>query len=371
MRPRNELAFPRLAQPTVIGRPKTRVAVGLILVSAWLLALTLFSVALTFPQDAPRSRRDRQTAKSDPNREKEGERSSLDKSGKNDATFGVDVNLVVMNTTVLDRKTGKFVEGLRKEDFVIFEDRVEQQLISFNQEDVPITMGLLIDTSGSMRHKIDPVIKAGLKFVQASNPQDEEFVISFNSEATLVEDFTGDINDLRDSLDNLIVGGGTALYDAIYLGVKKAQQGHKPKRVAIVITDGEDRDSQYKFEDVLEKIREADVQVYAIGFIDPEEQRGLFEGVFKKSRQRKAHDVLEKVAEETGGKAIFPKDILEIDEVVKNIAHELRNQYSLGYVSSNQVKNGSWRAVRVSFKRPDAGNKYRIITRSGYYAPKK
>lgn len=332
----------------------------------WLVAVAMFSALPVYSQDASPPLRSKKAPPQAVDRSDVEEESS---PAKKDATFGVDVNQVVLNTTVLDRN-GKFVEGLHKEDFTVYENRVQQTINTFSREDLPVTLGLVIDTSGSMRTKIDPVSKASLLLIQSSNPEDEVFIIGFNTEATLVEDFTNDIRDLRDSLDNLIVGGGTALYDAIYLAVKKAQEGHKQKKAIVVITDGEDRDSHYKLEEVLEKIREANVQVYTIGFLDPEEQRGLFEGLFKKSRQKRAHEVLEKVAEETGGKSVFPKEITEIDQIVKTIAQELRNQYSIGYISNNQAKDGSWRAVRVALNRSDA-NKYKVRARSGYYAPKK
>ncbi len=301
-------------------------------------------------------------------REPDLRRSGPPEEGKKRATIGVEVNLVVLHTTVLDR-SGQFVNGLKKEEFRVFEDRVEQQISLFKQEDVPITLGLVIDTSGSMRNKIDPVIQSALLFVKASNPEDEVFLIGFNTEATLVEDFTNDIDDLEESLNNMIVGGGTALYDALYLAVRKAQEGRMQKRAIIVISDGEDRDSYYKLEEVLDKIRESDVQVYAVGFLDPEEERGLFEGLFSKSKREKAKEVLTRAAEETGGKAVFPRSISELDGIVSTIAHELRNQYSIGYISSNQAKDGTWRTVRVMLNRPDAKN-YKVRARSGYYAPK-
>lgn len=325
-----------------------------------LASLVISSLILALPNISP--------AQKAREREPDLRRAGPPEPGKQRPTIGVEVNLVVLHTSVLD-KNGQFVNGLRKEDFRVFEDRVEQQISLFKQEDVPITLGLVIDTSGSMRNKIDPVIQAALLFVKASNPEDEVFLIGFNTEATLVEDFTNDIDDLEESLNNLIVGGGTALYDALYLAVKKAQEGSMQKRAIIVISDGEDRDSYYKLEEVLDKIRESDVQVYAVGFLEPEEERGLFEGLFSKSKREKAKEVLTQMAEETGGKAVFPRSISELDGIVKAIAHELRNQYSIGYISSNQAKDGSWRTVRVVLNRPDAKN-YKVRTRSGYYAPK-
>ena len=157
-------------------------------------------------------------------------------------TIGVNVDLVVVHTTVLD-KNGHFVGGLKKDSFKLFEDGVAQNITSFSQEDVPISMGIIIDTSGSMRNKIDLVNKAALAFIRASNPDDQVFLIGFNDQVELLEDYTNDIDAITDALDNTVVTGGTALYDATYLGVQKAQNGTKPKKAVVVITDGEDRDS--------------------------------------------------------------------------------------------------------------------------------
>ncbi|MBI1745505.1 MAG: VWA domain-containing protein [Acidobacteria bacterium] len=290
------------------------------------------------------------------------------KAARRPATFGVDVNLVVLNTSVFDQG-GKFVSGLRKQDFSVFEDRVEQKIDSFKQEDLPVSMGILLDTSGSMKSKMEAVGKAALLLVQASNPEDEVFIITFNSEAELLEDYTSDIDDLKEALDNITVGGGTALFDAVQLGVEKAQKGRKLKKAIVVITDGEDKDSRYTLKQVLDKIKESDVQVHTIGLLDPEEKRGLFEGIFNKSEREKARGALEKLAEETGGKSVFPRQTSEVKAIVESIAHELRNQYSIGYFSSNERKDGAWRAVKVAVNGQNGG-RYKVRTRSGYYAPK-
>ncbi len=282
-------------------------------------------------------------------------------------TIGVNVDLVVIHTTVLD-KNGRFVSGLKKESFKIFEDGIAQTISSFSQEDVPISMGIIIDTSGSMRTKIDMVNKSALAFIRASNPEDQVFLIGFNDQVELLEDYTNDIDAITDALENTIVTGGTALYDAIYLGVQKAQNGIKPKKAIVVITDGEDRDSYYKLDELVSKVQESDVQVYCIGLLNQIPEKGLF-GRWSKSVPEKAHDALLRISEETGGKAYFPQKVLDVNAIVGEIAHELRNQYSVGYISSNSARDGSYRRVKVALDgAPASGNSVRY--RRGYFAPK-
>jgi Ca-activated chloride channel family protein len=282
-------------------------------------------------------------------------------------TIGVNVDLVVVHTSIYD-KNNHFISGLTKNDFRIFEDGVEQDMTSFSQEDVPISLGILLDLSGSMRGKIEDVNKAALAFIQASNPQDQVFLIGFNDEVELLQDFSSDIDEISDSLENIVVTGGTALFDAIYLGVQKAHAGTDPKKAVVVITDGEDRDSYYAMDELLAKVQESDVQVYSIGFLNEVPETSLF-GRWSKTVPEKAHDALERIADETGGKAFFPKQISEINRIVAEIAAELRNQYSLGYISSNALRDGSWRRLKIELK-PAKAIGARLRFRRGYYAPK-
>ncbi len=281
--------------------------------------------------------------------------------------IGVNVDLVVVHTTVLD-KNGKFVSGLKQDSFKVFEDGVQQNMVSFSQEDVPISLGIVLDTSGSMRSKFDNVIKAALAFIRASNPDDEVFLVGFNDEVQLLEDFTSDIDTISDTLNNTIVTGGTALWDAVYLSVQKAHTGNRPKKALVVITDGEDHDSYYKLDEMVAKVQESDVQVYCVGLLEDEPDRGLF-GAFSKSVPEKAHDALQRISDETGAKAFFPKDIKGIDAIVAEIAYELRNQYSISYFSSNRARDGNWRRIKVALNGPDT-SAFKIRYRSGYFAPK-
>jgi VWFA-related protein len=281
-------------------------------------------------------------------------------------TIGVNVDLVLMYTSVFD-KMGHFVAGLKKENFKLFEDGVQQTLLSFSQEDVPVSMGILMDLSGSMRGKSDQVNKAALAFIRASNPRDQVFLIGFNDEVELLQDFTSDIDEITDALDNTIVTGGTALYDAVYLGIQKAHAGIKPKKAVVVITDGEDRDSYYKLDELLAKVQESDVQVFSVGLLDEVPDKGFF-GHWSKTAPEKARDVLLRISEETGGKAYFPNRLTDIHTIVAEIANDLRNQYSLAYLSSNAARDGSFRRVKIELN--GQGSNINVRYRRGYYAPK-
>jgi Ca-activated chloride channel family protein len=284
-----------------------------------------------------------------------------------DYKIGVNVDMVVVHTTVIN-KSGQFISGLKKEDFKVTEDGVVQTITSFSQEDVPVSLGIAIDISGSMRGKFESVIKAALAFMRASNPEDEVFLTGFNEEVELIEDFTNDVDLIGDDLNNTVVTGGTALWDAIYLSVQKAQSGSRPKKALIVITDGEDKDSYYKLDEMVAKVQESDVQVYSIGFLNDIPDKGLF-GRWTKTEPEKARDALLRISEETGAKAFFPKNIDDIHAIVSEIAFELRNQYSISYFPTNSARNGIWRRIRVALDPPPSAGQ-RVRYRSGYFAPK-
>ena len=293
--------------------------------------------------------------------------SEVSQAQKKGYTIGVNVDLVLMYASVFDQD-GRFVKGLNRDNFKLYEDGVQQQIESFAQEDVPVSIGILLDLSGSMKGKINQVNKAALAFIRASNPQDQVFLIGFNDEIELLQDFTSDIDEVTDALENALVTGGTALYDAIYLGVQKAHEGKMPKKAIVVISDGEDRDSFYKLDELIDKVQESDVQIFCVGFMDPIPDKGFF-GKWSKSAEEKAQEVLKRVAHETGGKAFFPGKIDDIHQIVSEIATELRSQYSLGYFSSNSARDGSFRRVKIQLTGGSAANNL-IRYRRGYYAAK-
>lgn len=281
-------------------------------------------------------------------------------------TFGVNVDLVMMYTSVFDGK-GNILRGLEKEDFNVYEDGVRQEIVSFSRDDLPISMGIILDLSGTMAPRIEQVNKAARAFIEASNPQDEVFLVGFNDEVELLQEFTSDIDEITDALENAIVMGGTALYDAIYLGVEEAHEGKNTKKTIVVLTDGEDRDSVYSLNELIALVQETDVQIFCI-FLDDFPEKGFW-GSFSKSKQEKRFDILERISKESGSKAYHPDKTTDIHSIVSDIAHELRNQYSIGYISSNHARDGSWRRVVI---RLDLGitSDPRLQYRRGYYAPK-
>jgi Ca-activated chloride channel homolog len=320
-----------------------------------------------FSQDADEVREERNRSDKPALESKIPLETAAPKQRNRNLTFGVDVDLVMMYTSVFD-KAGHFVGGLKKDSFKIYEDGIEQKIDRFSQEDVPISMGILLDLSGSMRGKIDQVNKAALAFIRASNPQDQVFLIGFNDEVELLQDFTSDIDEITDALDNAVVMGGTALYDALYLGVQKSHTGNRVKKAVVIISDGEDRDSYYKLDELIAKVQELDVQVFCVGFLNDVPDKGLF-ARFSKSAPEKAHDALLRISEETGGKAFFPDKLTDVHTIVAEIAGELRNQYSIGYFSSNVARDGSFRRVKIEILGANASTNH-VRSRRGYFAPK-
>src|SRR3989441_3559968 len=206
-------------------------------------------------------------------------REPLQKQNKQDKDYvlSVDVDEVVLSVAVLD-KEGRPVDGLSKDQFAVFEDNTQQQIKVFKHEDIPLSLGLVIDNSGSMRNKRERVNSAALSFVRESNPEDESFIVNFDDSAYLEQDFTSSIGDLMDALDNLDTRGETALYDAIYLSVDKVvKDGKRDSKALLLVTDGEDNTSKYKFEEVLKRLKESKVTVYAIGLLEEGQPHGLFQ----------------------------------------------------------------------------------------------
>jgi len=282
--------------------------------------------------------------------------------------FRAAVDQVVVYAAVYD-KVNQLVPGLKKDDFTVLEDKVPQQITYFGLADMPSTVGVVVDCSGSMRQKIDSVIEAIKLFLAQNNPENELFLIRFNDEVELEEGFTKDQEDITDALENLVVSGGTALYDAILLGVDQAREGSEPRKAIIVFTDGEDKDSYYKQPEVLTKIQEADVQVHIVAFLDSDlSSEGGFFGVFKSEREKVTKTITD-IADMAGGRVIFPQNVEELKPAFESIAHDLRNQYRLGYISTNSAKDGSWRRVDVQVR--EAKEKgLKVRAKRGYTAPK-
>ncbi|HZI50688.1 MAG TPA: VWA domain-containing protein [Terriglobia bacterium] len=282
--------------------------------------------------------------------------------------LNVNVNLVEVHVSVLD-KGGDAVEGLKQENFQVLENNVAQDVTLFKHEDVPVSIGMVIDNSGSMRNKKDKVHSAALSFVKESNPDDQTFIVAFERDAFLQQDFTGSMGDLVDALDNLDPRMETAMYDAIYLSVDHVKKGRLDKKVLLVISDGEDTASKWGYNKVLEHVKNAkDVVVYAVGIL--EENDGRSGGLFGRSPQKKAREGLTEIAELSGGQAFFPKDIDEVAEICRRIARNLRNQYTIGYSPKNDKPDGAWRELTVKqVNFPKNLGKVEVRHRKGYTAP--
>jgi Ca-activated chloride channel family protein len=284
-------------------------------------------------------------------------------------TINVDVNLVVLHATVLDHK-GRMVNDLRENNFRVYEDGVPQKLSVFSHADIPVTMGIVIDDSGSMREKRAAVNAAALTFVKTSNPQDQVFVVNFNDVYYLDTpgDFASNLEELKSALDKIDSRGGTALYDAMYASLDHLKLGNRDKKVLLVITDGEDNASRYTLEELTRYAQKSNAVVYTIGLLGSEEPGGLFK--IKRGGTRRAAKVLEKLAEITGGQAYFPKSLDEVESTCVQIARDIRNQYTLAYYPTNAKKDGTYRTVRVDAIVPKSRGRLQVRTRTGYFAPK-
>jgi Ca-activated chloride channel homolog len=284
-------------------------------------------------------------------------------------TIRTDVNLVVLHATVLDHK-GRMVNDLKQNNFQVSEDGVPQKLSVFSHADIPVTMGIVIDDSGSMRTKRQSVNAAALTFVKTSNPQDQVFVVNFNDNYYLDTpgDFAQNIEELKAALDKIDSRGGTALRDALMASIDHLKLGNRDKKVILVVTDGEDNESRYTLEELLKAAQNSNAVVYTIGLLGEEEPGGLFKKVGGEAKR--AAKALKEISEATGGQAYFPKSLDEVESTCVQIAHDIRNQYTLGYYPTNRNKDGSYRAVRVQAFSPDKKHPLEVRTRPGYFAPK-
>jgi Ca-activated chloride channel homolog len=281
-------------------------------------------------------------------------------NGKQGSKISLNVDLVVLHTTVIDDRQ-RFADGLKPENFRVFEDKVEQKLSLFKREDVPVSMGLVIDNSGSMRDKRPRVNEAALTLVQASNPNDEAFVVNFNDDfyLDLDKDFTNSIPELKEALERIDSRGSTALRDAILGSLDHLKKGSKDKKVLLVITDGEDNASHNSLEKMIREVQKTDTVIYTIGLLGQESRK-------EAKRARKA---LEQIAAASGGLAFFPENVDDVHSICEHVAHDIRNQYILAYYPSNSRRDGTYRAISVEVIPPRGRGKLVPRTRNGYYAP--
>ncbi len=272
----------------------------------------------------------------------------------------VEVDLVLVNATVTD-PSNRFVTGLEMEHFQVFEDKIQQKISHFSNEDVPTSIGLLFDVSSSMGDKISRAKDAAIAFLKTSNPDDEFFLLTFADVPKIDQEFTSDVSEIQNSLVYKPAKGSTTLYDSVYLALEKMKQGHNPKKAILLITDGEDTRSRYSLLNVRNAVKESDVQIYAIGIVNS------YYSDF--SQGRSGRSVLEEMTEITGGKAYFPNSVYELEDICTKIAIELKNQYIIGYSSTNASKDGRWRKVKVRLNAPKGLPALSVRSKSGYYAP--
>jgi Ca-activated chloride channel homolog len=280
-------------------------------------------------------------------------------------TLHASVNLVVLHATVLD-KNGHHVEGLQKDNFQVYEDGAPQKLAVFSHTDVPVTIGILIDDSGSMFIVRPSVNAAAWSFVQTSNPADQVFVVTFNQayDFDLPGLFATDMGQLRTALNHHIESrGGTALYDAVYASIEHLHFGsHDNKKALLVITDGNDNSSAHTLSQLVQYEEQSDAQVYIVGL--------LAGGGYLPGEDYEV-GIMKKMADVTGGKAFFPMSLAQVKEICDHVAHLIRDQYTLGYYPTNVARDGSFRRLKVVALAPDTDEPLIVKTRSGYYAPER
>jgi Ca-activated chloride channel homolog len=272
--------------------------------------------------------------------------------------FKKEVDEVVLHATVVDDHN-RLVTNLARNDFAVFEDGKPQKINSFRREDIPVAIGIVIDNSGSMREKRPAVNAAAINLVQASNPQDKVFIVNFNEEYFLDQDYTSNVRKLKDALERIEARGGTALYDATVASADHLKKsGDLEKKVLLVVTDGEDNASRESLEQAVRRLQvENGPTVYTIGLLQEE-------------HSKRAKRALREMAEETGGVAFFPKDLSEVNAITSQIAHDIRNQYTIGYKPDTPQSAGGYRTVKVDAQ-AKGYKKLQVRTRSGYYAGQK
>ena len=274
----------------------------------------------------------------------------------------VDVDLVLVNVSVID-PYNRFVTGLGKEHFRVFEDKEPQDISHFSSEDIPISIGLLFDASGSMSEKIDKSRMAVMQFFRTANPEDEFFLIGFNDRPFQIAEFTGDLPTLQNKLNFTEAKVRTSLFDAIYLGLHEMKNAKYSRKVLLIISDGGDNHSRYSSSDIKRAVQEADIQVYAIGIFEPYSSRS------RTPEELAGPSILTEIAEMTGGRQFPVENLNDLPDVARKIGRELRSLYVLGYKSTNEERDGKWRKIQVKLNPPRGLPPLQLFNKSGYYAP--
>jgi Ca-activated chloride channel family protein len=273
-------------------------------------------------------------------------------------TIKVDVDLVLVDATVSD-PLGRMVTGLNRENFQLWEDKTEQGIEYFSDEDTALSIGLIFDATGSMSDKLSTARDAAVTFLKTGNPEDEYFLVTFSQEPRLAEGFTSDISRIQNRLLFTPAKGLTPLFDAVYMGLDEMKRAGNKRKALLLITDGEDNHSRYSFSNIKEFVKEQDVQIFAIGIVNSNGELALG----KTGRQ-----IIEDLVGVTGGRAFFPDSVYELEDICTKIAVELQNQYVLGYHSTNEAKDGKWRKIRLKVSPPKGISGLSVRGKSGYYA---
>jgi Ca-activated chloride channel family protein len=281
---------------------------------------------------------------------------------KHGQSLHIDVDLALVNVTVTDPHDRQ-VTGLEPDNFRIFENNVEQEIRYFSSEDVPISIGVIFDLSGSMVNKIGKAKEAALQFFKTANPQDEFFLVSFNERAELMSIFTSVVEDLQSRLLSSPAKGRTALLDGIYLGLSEMRTARNGKRALLIISDGGDNHSRYNESDVKRLAREANTQLYSVGIFEPLNYRN------RTPEELNGPSLLNEVAELTGGRAFDVENANELPDIATKIGAELRNQYILGYHPSNKSHDSRWRKIKIKLRPSKGLPPLSVYAKTGYYAP--
>lgn len=278
------------------------------------------------------------------------------------ANIKVDTNLVLINVSVRD-PLNRFVTGLEKENFKLFEDKVEQKIAQFASEDAPLSIGLVFDASGSMGAKLNKARQAAAQFFKMSNPEDEFFLVQFNDRPELVVPFTHNTDEIQNRMTFTQAKGRTALLDGIYQAMTHMKKAKNPRKAILILSDGGDNSSRYTESEIRNLIREADVQIYAIGIFESLGARG------RTAEELAGPGLLTEVSEQTGGRHFPVENINDLPDIAAKIGVELRNQYLLGYSPTNQERDGKYRKVNVKLVQPKGMPALKPSWRQGYHAP--
>jgi Ca-activated chloride channel homolog len=271
----------------------------------------------------------------------------------------VDTNLVLVPLTLTD-PLDRLVTGLEKENFFVYENNRPEGIKTFSSEDAPVSIGIIFDLSGSMSNKVIRARDSILQFMKTANPQDEFFVIGFNDRPSLIEDFTGAVDEIEARLATVKAGNRTALLDAIYFGLEKMKQAKFERRALLIVSDGGDNRSRYTEGEVRAAVREADTQIYSIGIFDP---------YAATTEERNGPLLLADISNETGGRLFRVDDVAEMGDIATKISAELRNEYVLGYKTDDEKRDGKWRKLKVRLVPPQGLPQLTVHARTGYYAP--